>query len=86
MKRLKLLRKKALEAKLKSHAHRGHKGDKQPSLGDFISASMNIYKKFDDEVDYVDPVTHAICAHTLAVDYQKEKQIKALEEFERKNK
>lgn len=40
----------------------------------------------NEDVDYMDPMTHAICGESLAEEYKKEKQIKALEEFERKNK
>lgn len=73
MKRLKLMKKRA-------HMAAQAKGS--------TSAPKVVKHQHHDEndVDYCDPVTHAICGDTLAAEYKKEKQIKALEEFERKNK
>ena len=75
MKRTKLMKKKALESKLKPHKQ----------MGNSILNKLGKFIKDEDDVDYYDPVTHAICGETLAADYKKEKQIKLLEEFERKN-
>lgn len=69
------MKKKALESKLKP----------VKQMSSSILNKLGKYIKDEDDVDYYDPVTHAICAETLAAEYKKEKQIKLLEEFERKN-
>ena len=51
-------------------------------LGSFHK-KMGGKRSDEDDVDYYDKTTHAICAHSLAADFVKEKQIKALNDFEK---